>query len=1052
MTFIEQVHQKRKKLADVLVDEEYSGLRELVEELYPDKAHFIYELLQNAEDAGAKHVEFRLKADQLVFAHDGRSFSEDDVWGITNIGKGTKREDDDKIGRFGVGFKAVFAYSETPSVWSPTFNFRISNLVLPTEIPSRASDDKATVFQFPFNNPKKTAEAAFSETAEGLQALSEELLIFLQNIKLVKWKIGDDIHGGLLRKEHPPHLIEVQKYLDKTTIASSCFLRFSSAVHGLPMQNVALAFPVESQTEKIDVQNTRDLASKFRIVPANPARVSVYFPAEKEVSGLRFHLHAPFVPELSRASVKDTPANDPLFTQLAQLACDALEKIRDIGLLNVDFLNVLPNNNDSLPIRYQPISRAIVEAMNNRPLTPTQSKGHLPARQLVQAKAALKELLPQEDLKRIFDEGEAIDWAVTAPQRNSNADRYLSGLEIRRWDIDKFLRLFQRRRSDSNYKDFNSWQYKNPQADEKFDQWLAEKDAEWLQKLYSMFARELGEGADLSSLKSVRMIRLVDGRFVRPDRAFFPRNGTHDDESFPPVDPAVYSSGKSTADQEASRKFLLAVGVREVGEFEQVQAVLASQYGKVPQRPFSHHINDLRWFLKLIHIEPKSVNAFVNRCVLLNSSDEWSKASDMFIDHPFRDTGLSAFFQALGADATRKGISHRYVDAGVVDLVCEFAEAIGAESSLAIEEVSCSENPDASYLVHEAPGNPSRYQIDCDYWIEGLDVVLQNPSVPLARLLWRTLASQDNGQWTRASYRNNQTQPTREGISQLASFLRDTAWVPQHGGRYVLPADADHQSLPDDFEFARGWKWLAVIRFGENVAKRTEEYRKEKEIAKKLGFEDDESLRDAKWFAQLAPDARRQLMSDYRLRTECELPERSPTNPERRSEKVVQLAIDAPVEEKEIRPRSVSTVTPTVKKEIRPYLREQYTNADGVMICQVCKNALPFSLANGDPFFETVELVSEMEKVHFQNYVALCPNHAAMFKYVNESREAIRNLIETGKDCDLPIVLAGKSYSLYLTKTHLLDLRAILQSEVTATPNSDESAIADAAQRQPKVT
>ncbi|MGB7323885.1 MAG: hypothetical protein WBD31_03375 [Rubripirellula sp.] len=281
-------------------------------------------------------------------------------------------------------------------------------------------------------------------------------------------------------------------------------------------------------------------------------------------------------------------------------------------------------------------------------------------------------------------------------------------------------------------------------------------------------------------------------------------------------------------------------------------------------------------------------------------------------------------------------------------------------------------------------------------------------------------------------------QPTREGISRLSGFLRNNAWVPQHGGRYVLPADADERSLPDDFEFARGWKWLAAIGFGENVAKRTEEYRKEKEIAAKLGFDDDESLKDAKWFAQLAPDARRQLMSEYRLRTESELPEKSPTNPERRSEKVVQLAIDAPEKEKEIRPRSVSTVTPTVKKEIRPYLREQYTNADGVMICQVCKNSLPFSLANGDPFFETVELVSETEKVHFQNYVALCPNHAAMFKHVNESKEAIRNLIETRKDCDLPIVLAGKSYSLYFTQTHLLDLRAILQSEVPAIQSSEQ--------------
>src|SRR6266498_5128085 len=112
-----------QKLAEILSDDEYSGIREIVEELYPDRAHFIYELLQNAEDAGATVGSFELSPDGVAFVHDGRPFTQDDVWGITNIGKGTKKEQDDAIGRFGVGFKAVFAYCETPHIWSPTVSF-----------------------------------------------------------------------------------------------------------------------------------------------------------------------------------------------------------------------------------------------------------------------------------------------------------------------------------------------------------------------------------------------------------------------------------------------------------------------------------------------------------------------------------------------------------------------------------------------------------------------------------------------------------------------------------------------------------------------------------------------------------------------------------------------------------------------------------------------------------------------------------------------------------------------------------------------------------------
>ena len=63
MSFLDEVRVKRQKLADVLFDEDYSGIRGIVEELYPDRAHFIYELLQNAEDAGATEASFELTAE-----------------------------------------------------------------------------------------------------------------------------------------------------------------------------------------------------------------------------------------------------------------------------------------------------------------------------------------------------------------------------------------------------------------------------------------------------------------------------------------------------------------------------------------------------------------------------------------------------------------------------------------------------------------------------------------------------------------------------------------------------------------------------------------------------------------------------------------------------------------------------------------------------------------------------------------------------------------------------------------------------------------------------
>jgi len=45
-------------------------------ELYAERTHFIFELLQNSEDAKAKHVRFDLSAEGLDLLHDGRKFND----------------------------------------------------------------------------------------------------------------------------------------------------------------------------------------------------------------------------------------------------------------------------------------------------------------------------------------------------------------------------------------------------------------------------------------------------------------------------------------------------------------------------------------------------------------------------------------------------------------------------------------------------------------------------------------------------------------------------------------------------------------------------------------------------------------------------------------------------------------------------------------------------------------------------------------------------------------------------------------------------------------
>lgn len=69
---IKRLSLSRKKWLESSQDNGFDqGLLKLLTELYPDKAHFIYELLQNAEDAQASSVSFILHKDYLEFIHDG---------------------------------------------------------------------------------------------------------------------------------------------------------------------------------------------------------------------------------------------------------------------------------------------------------------------------------------------------------------------------------------------------------------------------------------------------------------------------------------------------------------------------------------------------------------------------------------------------------------------------------------------------------------------------------------------------------------------------------------------------------------------------------------------------------------------------------------------------------------------------------------------------------------------------------------------------------------------------------------------------------------------
>ena len=253
---------------------------------YSDRTHFIYEILQNAEDAGATRIQFHLEKEKLVIEHNGRPFNEKDIEGVCGIANGTK-EDGTRIGHFGIGFKSVYCYTEHPYIYSGEYHFVIQNQLFPAEVSGRkeiAYDETCMIL--PFDKNEVPSGVAYQEIRDALtKKITAESIIMLDRISDVKIKI-----------DGYPEEIEINKAkysLDKKTYANNVF--------GLSM-NTTIMNTSTKQTRTRDADylfftdaNREATAIIFRVEgkelkAIKNSKIYAFFPTAKEAHQ-NFYIH-----------------------------------------------------------------------------------------------------------------------------------------------------------------------------------------------------------------------------------------------------------------------------------------------------------------------------------------------------------------------------------------------------------------------------------------------------------------------------------------------------------------------------------------------------------------------------------------------------------------------------------------------------------------------------------------------------------------------------------------------------------------------------------------
>ncbi len=830
MNFIEKLAEESQGIVKALKTDRFKGLLNLLTELYPDNAHFIYELLQNAEDAQATKVMFVLTSEDLKFLHNGqRQFTERDIESITGIGNTTKKDDINQIGKFGVGFKAVFSYTNTPKIYSGQYSFEIHDLVCPKEIDQVLKpDNNSTVFCFPFNHPEKSKEKAFEEIKQTLINLTDNTILFLQNIKEVCWRIvqgdKDAGHIKLLPLTQENHFEIERKSIE---ITKTYWLRFTQEivieqVDGVVQESsIAVAFRLEKEKDK----------DKFEIDnKISKGDVSIFFPAEKEVSNLRFFLHAPFSATVARDSIQNRPENNELRDFLVNLLIESLSKIKEIGLMNRDFLSILPNKDDSLSAFYSPFREAVIKTFQNEPLTPTWKGNFLPAKSLIQASDEIKKVINNDSILSYIADNEKtnndLDWALS-PQRVPRVSAFLDTLKVPFWNWETLLKQIG--------KNFNN------QA--KANECLKTVSDEWLQSFYILLGKAKRETANryFSSVEKIEesfIVRLQNGEHTKGKSTYFQTEFVKNSENIKIVKTAVYNFGDENQKKEA-KDFLKSIGVKEFAEKDEILAILNQYYTSQNLRYTKDlNIKHLEKFIDFWKRNSDDANIFLDYYFLRveNSNTDQnylSPPSSIFIDEPFQNTKLSLVEEFLNKNKLWRG----------------YVEEIKSKRDFIsfLKALRVTENLNNEYQRIS--------------WFEN---TLKNKNKEISLLFWESMRRSDKD-FNPFPYNTIRNEPHSDIAYKLIRDLSYYAWIPDKNGKFRAPQEMTRELLPDDLIYDNKNGWLSAIGFEVNAKKVFENEEKKQAIqeqekklmeklAKDAGFLSVEEMEEAKEFAKMSPD------------------------------------------------------------------------------------------------------------------------------------------------------------------------------------------------------
>lgn len=1013
----------------------YSGLKKLLTELYPDKAHFIYELLQNAEDQEASEVEFCLEKEKLIFKHNGkkRDFTLEDIDSITNIGNSTKRDDLTTIGKFGVGFKAVYAYTDTPEIHSGEYDFKIIDMLIPddNDVEKRAKKG-VTEFVFPFDNANKPADKAVSEIAGTLKSLDETAILFLNNIKRISFVLPNQEYGkisiisNLTDKKFIFAIDRQTNDIVTRTWWSKFFAKCPIIVDGETNHyTVSIAYKMIKVEEKFSVDSS--LIGK----------VCIYFPTDQK-SLLHFHINAPFASTVARDNIQYCQENEMLLGTLSDLMIASLYDFRKSKMLDYSVYEALPNQRDPFDnsSRYRIFLDEIIKEFSSSALFIDEDGEYKKKEEIYLASNDVKRILSNSNVKKLYSKS----WIPTF-QPTRRIEYFLNQFKINEYKMDKFLYSLK-----EDYRFF----------DEVFQ---SIDNVDYYRHLYYMLSQVKDVSAAWAAynynvneelnkkiiLNNVRCFLCEDGCLHSISENLFLRT------DYNPVytkNPLYINFGKGNKDRiNEIKTFLISIGVMEMTLQTDTKFELDS---------YSDSDDVVVKLLEIIQYlkENKDIDVYKDsKFILAKRIDDgqlckvtakeacWSYDVVFF----YKDDDIVKY---VVANECYQSLDSSEWDSFKI-IFTRFGGSVLPKIKKCIIGFG---NP--GYKKLDTANERSDTKESNDYTITGINVlkyIEQEKLYKQSQLLWLMVVNDKNLYHHIATYRPNKRSSEQQIESCAAYYLRRTKWIPNKDGIFCRPCDITSEELYNGFEYNSEAVFLKNLGFGDKT-KAPDEITSILEKAGVTMSETDKELltlpEDEKAeILRLLKDRRAErkrkslaeaLREENKVQSEYDEEDdyegargvKNPAGRMKKQQEEFEAGVNKKSEKKYILRYTYNTKPSLMEKQ---FIREQYKGK-----CQICGRD-PIRKYNGDIYFEAINVIStaNLENKLLNNIdtgwntLCLCPTCAAEYRYCSKNLDSFeeqveRTVVEADKNdyIAIKIELKGKETVIHFTPRHFIALQA----------------------------